>query len=64
MSIKRITLAMAVTCLMIGIQPSFAKDVASVNGTAIPDSQYNQILNQALRQGQKDSPELRNAIKD
>lgn len=41
-----------------------AQDVASVNGVAIPDSQFNQALTQALNQGQKDSPELRNAIKE
>lgn len=41
-----------------------AQDVASVNGAAIPDSQFNQALTQALNQGQKDSPELRNAIKE
>lgn len=64
MNIKRTTLAIAVTGLVIGMQPVFAQDVASVNGTAIPDSQFNQTLNQALSQGQKDTPELRNAIKD
>lgn len=64
MNIKKTTLAIALTGLMIGIQPVLAQDVASVNGTAIPDSQFNQTLNQALSQGQKDSPELRNAIKD
>lgn len=42
---------------------ALAQDVASVNGTAIPDSQFNQALSGALNQGQKDTPELRNAIK-
>lgn len=64
MNIKKKTLAIAVTGLMIGIQPSLAQDVASVNGKAIPDSQFNQVLTGALNQGQKDTPELRNAIKD
>lgn len=64
MNMKKSTLAIALTGLMIGIQPAVAQDVASVNGKAIPDSQFNQTLTGALNQGQKDSPELRNAIKD
>jgi peptidyl-prolyl cis-trans isomerase C len=64
MNIKKTTLAIALTALLGSIQPVLAQEVATVNGTAIPDSQFNQLLSGALNQGQKDTPELRNAIKD
>lgn len=63
MTFKNTAITLAVAALF-GSQISFAQDVASVNGTAIPDSQFNEMLTQALNQGQKDSPELRNAIKE
>lgn len=62
MNTKKLLLSLLVAGLF--STPVLAQDVASVNGTAIPDSQFKQMLNQALSQGQKDSPELRNAIKD
>lgn len=64
MNYKKTTLALALTAVLIGASPVIAQDVASVNGIAIPDSQFNQALSGALNQGQKDTPELRNAIKD
>lgn len=63
MTIKNTAITLAIAALF-GSQVALAQDVASVNGTAIPDSQFNQVLTQALNQGQKDSPELRNAIKE
>lgn len=63
MTFKNTAITLAIAALF-GSQVALAQDVASVNGTAIPDSQFNQVLSQALNQGQKDSPELRNAIKD
>lgn len=62
MNSKKIALSLLIAGLI--STGALAQDVASVNGTAIPDSQFNQMLTQALSQGQKDSPELRNAIKD
>ena len=38
--------------------------VATVNGTAIPQSQANLIIQEQLNQGQKDTPELRNAVRE
>ena len=64
MNFKRTALSLALTTLLAAATTVMAQDVASVNGTAIPDSQFNQALSGALNQGQKDSPELRNAIKD
>lgn len=63
MTFKNTAITLAIAALF-GSQVALAQDVASVNGTAIPDSQFNQTLAQALNQGQKDSPELRNAIKE
>lgn len=63
MTFKNTVISLVITAVF-GSQVALAQDVASVNGTAIPDSQFNQMLTQALNQGQKDSPELRNAIKD
>ncbi len=63
MTFKNTAITLAIAALF-GSQVALAQDVASVNGTAIPDSQFNQTLTQALNQGQKDSPELRNAIKE
>lgn len=61
---NKITLVTLAIATLFGSQSVIAQDVASVNGTAIPDSQFNQTLTQALNQGQKDSPELRSAIKE
>ena len=63
MNFKRTALSLALTTLLAAATTVMAQDVASVNGTAIPDSQFNQALSGALNQGQKDTPELRNAIK-
>ena len=63
MTFKNTVISLVITAVF-GSQVALAQDVASVNGTAIPDSQFNQMLTQALNQGQKDSPELHNAIKD
>jgi peptidyl-prolyl cis-trans isomerase C len=38
--------------------------IATVNGTAIPQSLLDQSVQASVRQGQKDSPELRQAIKN
>jgi peptidyl-prolyl cis-trans isomerase C len=62
MNTKKVALSLIIAGLF--STSALAQDVASVNGTAIPDSQFNQTLTQALNQGQKDSPELRKVIKD
>jgi peptidyl-prolyl cis-trans isomerase C len=41
-----------------------AGPLASVNGTPIPQSRFDTILKAQLAQGQADTPELRNAIKE
>ena len=43
---------------------SYAQNVATVNGVQIPDAQFDRTLSGAIAQGQKDTPELRSAIKN
>jgi peptidyl-prolyl cis-trans isomerase C len=64
MNFKHTAIALALTTLIAAVNPVMAQDVATVNGTAIPDSQFNQALSGVLNQGQKDTPQLRTAIKD
>ena len=45
-------------------QPKPANSMASVNGVAIPESLLIQNINANIAQGQKDSPELRQVIKE
>ncbi len=44
--------------------PVFAQTIATVNGKAIPASRADAIVKQLVAHGQKDSPELRNMIKN
>ncbi|GAB6079792.1 MAG: peptidyl-prolyl cis-trans isomerase [Hydrogenophilus thermoluteolus] len=44
--------------------PLWAGDVAKVNGQAIPESHLQAILDKQIEQGQKDTPELREAIRE
>lgn len=50
--------------LLVTAFPSMAQTLATVNGKAIPASKAEPFVKQALAQGQKDSPQLRAAIKD
>lgn len=43
---------------------SIAEDLAVVNGKKIPISLYNDMVKQAVEEGQADSPELRKYVKD
>lgn len=63
MMIKKFQRASVMAALLVAM-PVLAQNVASVNGVQIPDSQFNQMLNAALTRGQKDTPELRNLIKE
>jgi len=44
--------------------PLYAQNLARVNGTAIPTAKADAMLKELAGQGQADSPELRNMIKD
>lgn len=44
--------------------PVMAQNIAVVNGKPIPSSRADMMVKQAASQGQKDSPELRNLVKD
>ncbi len=44
--------------------PSFAQNLATVNGKAIPSSRADMMVKQATSQGQPDTPELRKMVKD
>ena len=64
MRIKKSVVSLSIAGLLCSSHYAAAQDVGSVNGIIIPDTQFNQALSSALNQGQKDNPELRNAIKD
>lgn len=55
-----------VAAAMMSAAPAFAAGtaVATVNGTAIPQSLANLFVQNEVAQGQKDTPELRNAIRE
>jgi peptidyl-prolyl cis-trans isomerase C len=44
--------------------PSMAQNIAVVNGKAIPSSRADVMVKQMASQGQADSPQLRNAVKE
>jgi peptidyl-prolyl cis-trans isomerase C len=41
-----------------------SKSVATVNGAAIPQARLDMRIKSAMAQGQPDSPDLRNAVRD
>jgi peptidyl-prolyl cis-trans isomerase C len=44
--------------------PAFAQNVAVVNGTAIPKSRADALIGQLVKQGQQDTPQLHQAVRD
>jgi peptidyl-prolyl cis-trans isomerase C len=44
--------------------PAFAQNVAVVNGTAIPKSRADALIEQLVKQGQQDTPQLHQAVRD
>ncbi len=44
--------------------PAFAQNAATVNGRAIPLARVDEIMAELKKQGQQDTPELRNQVKD
>ena len=50
--------------LITGSAYAESKSVTKVNGVAIPQSLLDVRVNAALAQGQPDTPELRNAVRD
>lgn len=57
---KKLLLAAA----LMAAAPVFAQNLAVVNGTAIPSSRVDQFVQLLERQGQTDTPELREQIRD
>jgi peptidyl-prolyl cis-trans isomerase C len=54
-------------CLMLAAfaaAPAFAQNVAVVNGTAIPKSRADALIGQLVKQGQQDTPQLHQAVRD
>lgn len=54
-------------CLMLAAfaaAPAFAQNVAVVNGTAIPKSRADALISQLVKQGQQDTPQLHQAVRD
>ncbi len=49
--------------LLASAVPAMAQNVATVNGKAIPNAKLEAIVKQAIARGQKDSPQLRDMIK-
>jgi peptidyl-prolyl cis-trans isomerase C len=43
--------------------PAFAQNIAVVNGTAIPKSRADALIAQLVKQGQQDTPQLHDAVK-
>ena len=44
--------------------PAFAQNVAVVNGTAIPKSRADALVAQLVKQGQQDTPQLHDAVRE
>ena len=44
--------------------PAFAQNIAVVNGTPIPKSRADALVDQLVRQGQQDSPQLQMAVRE
>ncbi len=59
-------LVAAVLAVVLAVAPSFAaaQNVAVVNNKPIPKAKADAIVAQLVKQGQKDSPELQNAVKE
>lgn len=52
-----------IALLAVASAPAFAQNLAVVNGKAIPASRLEAVVKQAVASGEKDSPQLREAIK-
>ena len=60
----RLLLALIAIAASFAYSPSFAQNLAVVNGKAMPSSRADAIVKQVVAQGQgTDSPQLREAIK-
>src|ERR1700758_341392 len=44
--------------------PAFAQNVAVVNGTPIPKARADALIGQLVKQGQADTPQLQQAVRD
>ncbi|HLX02133.1 MAG TPA: peptidylprolyl isomerase [Trinickia sp.] len=44
--------------------PAFAQNIAVVNGTPIPKSRADALVSQLVKQGQQDSPQLQQAVRE
>ncbi|WP_322009018.1 peptidylprolyl isomerase [Paraburkholderia sp. J12] len=44
--------------------PAFAQNIAVVNGTPIPKARADALIDQLVRQGQQDSPQLQQAVRE
>jgi len=65
LTLSRLTLALALALSMPGLALAQAgAKVATVNGVAIPKTRVDAVVRAQEAQGQKDSPELRAAIRD
>lgn len=62
MKLNRLFFTVLACLALLGPLPASAKDIASVNGDDITQAEFEQGLRNAIAQGQKDSPELRNAV--
>ncbi|HVW49313.1 MAG TPA: peptidylprolyl isomerase [Trinickia sp.] len=54
-------------CVLVAVfaaAPAFAQNVAVVNGTAIPKSRADALISQLVKQGQQDTPQLHQAVRD
>ena len=58
---SRLAVSLVAACIAL---PAFAQNVATVNGTAIPQSHADLLINEQKAQGAPDSDQLRNAVKE
>jgi peptidyl-prolyl cis-trans isomerase C len=61
---KWVALPLAAALITLAVQAQDKTNVAVVNGVPIPQSRMDFIVKSQVQQGQKDSPELRQQIKD
>jgi peptidyl-prolyl cis-trans isomerase C len=64
MKIARISAVLSAAALLLATPALAAESVAKVNGTTIPQSRLETMVKNATAQGQPDTPELRNRVRD
>jgi len=56
--------ALLALCASLAAAPAYAQNIAVVNGTPIPTARANALIQDLVRQGQQDSPQLQQAVRE